>query len=467
MRGRQFNLPQCVPLEQRRLCAIYDASLIQPISNATALGSEGATMQDGGFVIGNLLYSSQSRGYALNGDDSSPVLLQPLAGTALSRAAGVNEGGLVAGSSVSSDASVSRAVVWNAATGRASDLGAGMATAINDSGYVVGSVNNQAVLYVRGGSRSLPDLGGAASVANDINNRNVVVGTSNLSDDSVAVPYIYDGRHVYAVGPADITGRPVGGSGNAINNSGSVVGSSTLGAFVYQGGRTAVLDLPTDAISDAARDINDAGEIVGSAMSLTGSIAVLWTTDGTATDLNTLVADSTVSLFSAVSIDDRGEILAYGQQGRTVGTFLLTPERAKVSATGTLNITGTGGDDDISVAIKGSKYRVSVDDLVINFVASRVKRLTINSYGGDDLIAINSNISRTAIVDASEGNDTVYGGSGADVLLGGNGNDVLIGNDGPDTLDGGAGYDTTDRDTNDYLTSIELVYGPAVPNNRR
>lgn len=458
------SMPLICPLEARQHYSVsYDATLVQPISNlANAPATEGAKVRDGDYTVGNLIYTSNGRAYSLDGDDDSPVLLQPLPGYLVSNANAVNEDGTVVGSSYALDPTAPHAVLWNAATGRAADLGVGVATAINDGGQIVGYVNNQAVMYVKSGPKTVPDLGGLVSSASDINNRGIIVGTSDTRAGDSSVPYIYDGKKALAIGPTDpLLGNYVSGTGNAINDDNWAVGGSSLGAFIYRNGTTSLLKESVDTTSSSALDINNFGEIVGTATKLlSGNVAIVWSADGTATDLNKLVGDPTLQLFSAISIDDRGEILAVGQQGKTYGTFLLTPERARVSATGTLAITGTNGDDEISVAIKGSKYFVNVDDLVVNFPASRVKRISINGYDGDDVIAINSNITRTATIDAADGNDTVYGGSGNDIILGGDGNDVLIGNDGADSIDGGNGIDQADRDADDLLNNIESYYGP-------
>jgi hypothetical protein len=70
-----------------------------------------------------------------------------------------------------------------------------------------------------------------------------------------------------------------------------------------------------------------------------------------------------------------------------------------------------------------------------------IDRLTINAFGGDDVVEA-SGLAAGAILltaDGGEGADVLIGSDGPDVLLGGKGDDVLIGGPGTDVLDGGPG----------------------------
>ena len=70
--------------------------------------------------------------------------------------------------------------------------------------------------------------------------------------------------------------------------------------------------------------------------------------------------------------------------------------------------------------------------------------MTLNSRGGDDLIAHGASAAIPMRVNAGAGNDAVNGGPGLDSFFGGTGNDTLRGGDATDTIDGGVGDDVLD-----------------------
>jgi Ca2+-binding RTX toxin-like protein len=104
-----------------------------------------------------------------------------------------------------------------------------------------------------------------------------------------------------------------------------------------------------------------------------------------------------------------------------------------LNAKGTLLIRGTNAGDAIDLRIRQSDGRlvVHVGDVVQSFRLSKVKRIHIYGYGGNDAITVGSGI-RGAFAD---------GGAGSDTILGGDGHDTLIGNPGADHIEGGAGND--------------------------
>jgi predicted outer membrane repeat protein len=134
-------------------------------------------------------------------------------------------------------------------------------------------------------------------------------------------------------------------------------------------------------------------------------------------------------------------------------------------AAGELKITGTSGDDTISVTINagGTKLKVVADSVNIGtFSTAGLSAIRINGKGGDDSISVAPAISLPATLDGNGGNDTLVGGGGDNVLIGGGGNDSLVGGantnllvpdlfdtftDAPSgnvTLDGGAGFSIAD-----------------------
>ena len=65
----------------------------------------------------------------------------------------------------------------------------------------------------------------------------------------------------------------------------------------------------------------------------------------------------------------------------------------------------------------------------------------VNAGGGDDRVAVASDISIPVTIRGGAGADFLFGGSGPDKLIGGDGNDRLIGGRGADLLYGGEGKD--------------------------
>lgn len=126
-----------------------------------------------------------------------------------------------------------------------------------------------------------------------------------------------------------------------------------------------------------------------------------------------------------------------------------------VRAAGDLLVTGTSGDDKITLTMSRDKTQVIVQ---INGVVAQTVNLTditgrINVHGldGNDRIQVKSSVPIGADLFGDNGDDRLIGGSGQDVLDGGLGNDNLNGgagddklipSDGTDILAGAKGIDT-------------------------
>lgn len=138
--------------------------------------------------------------------------------------------------------------------------GHGRAEAVNDHGQIVGysvtaSGEQHAFLWTDGRMTDLGTLGGGYSYAADINNHGQVVGYS-LSDTGEGRPFLWeDGRMTDLGGPSC--------SANAINDDGQVVGDCMGHPVSWWRGQ--MTDLTTQGLAPftTARDINDAGQIVG------------------------------------------------------------------------------------------------------------------------------------------------------------------------------------------------------------
>lgn len=111
---------------------------------------------------------------------------------------------------------------------------------------------------------------------------------------------------------------------------------------------------------------------------------------------------------------------------------------------GTLQITGTAGDDSILVQQFGQQIQVfatiaSVQSRI--FVGRNVQRINASGAAGNDTIVVHPSIKLAATLQGGFGNDTLTGGGGADILIGGDGDDFLSGRGGNDVLSGNDGID--------------------------
>ncbi|HYO09216.1 MAG TPA: hypothetical protein VER17_09605 [Tepidisphaeraceae bacterium] len=118
---------------------------------------------------------------------------------------------------------------------------------------------------------------------------------------------------------------------------------------------------------------------------------------------------------------------------------------ASLAADGTLNVTGTAGNDVIAVALDGVKQQIKVVEgtKITWFKATLVKKISAMLGTGADKYD-GTHASRPQTVDGEAGNDTIIGGTSADNLIGGLDNDSVTGNDGDDSLSGSGGRDSLD-----------------------
>jgi len=174
-----------------------------------------------------------------------------------------------------------------------------IAWAINANGDVVGWSNGPAgtrafVFTSATGMVELPALAGRPrSVARDINDAGVIVGSANAGGTDLGHAVMWD-----ALGRTSVQDLGTLGTGSfseawGVNNAGQIVGWSytnggSLGVHGFlQTQEQGLVDLTPDSDTGYALDINDAGQVTGYKTAFGGYHAFRWQT-GTFTDLGVL-----------------------------------------------------------------------------------------------------------------------------------------------------------------------------------
>jgi len=174
----------------------------------------------------------------------------------------------------------------------------------------------------------LGTLGGSYSYGLGINSSGQVVGSSALIGDTAEHAFFYSGGVMTDLGT-------LGGSYSwawGINNSGQVMGWSLIPgdykwhAFLYSGGVMTDLGTLGGSYSDGW-GINNSGQVVGGS-TIPGDTD--WRpflySGGVITDLNTLLpSGSGWILHEANAINDKGQIVGYGEINDEIHAFLMSP----------------------------------------------------------------------------------------------------------------------------------------------
>jgi probable HAF family extracellular repeat protein len=223
--------------------------------------------------------------------------------------------------------------------------------AINDQGVVGGNVrfmageSNNGFIYRNGTVEYIGTFGGDYSPLAALNNQGVAAGYAAFAGPAGGTFHAY----TYANGTLQDLGT-LGGANSAatdINDLGQVAGwsaitGSGLHAFLYSGG--GMINLGTLGGSEAAANaLNDDGFVVGYSFLAgggPGTHAFLYA-DGELLDLNTLVdIEGGWQLTTAQDINDAGQILGTACRNGSCTSVLLSP--VPEPATGLMLLAGLG-----------------------------------------------------------------------------------------------------------------------------
>jgi probable HAF family extracellular repeat protein len=219
------------------------------------------------------------------------------------------------------------AVVWDAA-GNPTPIRDGavvpeFASALNNSGQVVGTAGGVGYVWKAGKLKSLGTLGGRISSAEAINDNGWIVGYSTLADGFDPHAFVYrHGRMEDLNWPAAIS------YANAVNVHGHIVGKAgdsirAMHAILDDG--ITVTDLGRHAV---AQGINRFDQVVGSMATGDGDNHGFLYTHGRVYDLNTLLdaaSDPDWVIEGAQDINDAGVIVGWGYLHGMGQPVVLTP----------------------------------------------------------------------------------------------------------------------------------------------
>jgi probable HAF family extracellular repeat protein len=246
-----------------------------------------------------------------------------------SRAYGLNDGGWVVGEAADSNG-IQHAFLWR--DGIMTSLAANAAAfAINDAGAAAGMADDRAAWWTQPGApATILTATGGVGIAFDLNGASSVVGQAELGDGEDRVSRAFVFSRGVAAGLADL-GRGLSSSAQAVNDAGQIAGflESARGrthAFLFDTNGLLDVDTLNNAYS-AAYGLNRQGMLVGVMFNSPSDDdqAFLWSA-GDMFNLNDLLdTREQWALVEARDINDAGQIVGYGIENDLERAFLLTP----------------------------------------------------------------------------------------------------------------------------------------------
>lgn len=312
------------------------------------LGGRSAFVQDlnnSGQVTGFSNFDESGSFHAFRWSRATGIIdLGTLAGSQDSLAVDINNRGLAVGYAIFQESGVSRAILWDPLTGLR-DLGTlggtgALALAINDGGRVAGNsvtVDGTGVAFSwteAGGMIGLLPPGALSSDARDINASGQIVGNFNPPEGGWQVFLWTPGAGFRVLG--EHFAFPF-----ALSDTGMVCGVlMDQRAFVWTRllGMVDIGTLPGGGFSNAY-NLNNRGQVVGESTTASALHAFLWTDEEGMIDLNTRLRSAPpAELQSARHINDNGVILA----STSAGLVLLVPDAGGNQApiVGPINVSG-------------------------------------------------------------------------------------------------------------------------------
>jgi probable HAF family extracellular repeat protein len=305
--------------------------------------SGGEDISESGVVVGAARaadgFNRAFRYTALGGMQALPTL----GGPGISDGAGaINVHGQIVGQAVSPDP-LFVGFLWDPVTGMdvlptVDGFDIHIAHAVNDHGLVGGwlhgaGLEQTPVMWEDGKADILPTLGPGNNVVWRVNNAGRGVGFGGVFEAFDAMYWERDGDGAWTV--TGLGAPPVGTEAAALglDESGRIVGqmgniaTGPSAAFLWEDGAWTEL-APLGKLSSAgAADINERGQVVGTAFDTSANQrATLWQ-QGTAIDLNDVISESAgIVLEVARAINDAGEITGTGTIGGETHAFLLSPD---------------------------------------------------------------------------------------------------------------------------------------------
>ncbi|MGA2853484.1 MAG: Ig-like domain-containing protein, partial [Verrucomicrobiota bacterium] len=261
---------------------------------------------------------------------------------------------------------------------------------INGSGQIVGHVDTlngaRAIMYDTGSVINIGTLGGTNSYAFGINNVLQVAGSSLTADNATTHAFLWQSGIINDLNQLQTN---TGGweliDAHGINDFGNIVGWGVISnqehAFVFSiNGATTDLGVLAGGTNSYALGLNNANQIVGASLTLTGSHAVIWQ-NGVAKDLNNLIDASGWDLKEACGINDLGQIVGWGIVNGQAHAFMLNQTPLQQSSVGAASNATVSPSDSFSPLV--NSLTVSITNPVNNATFPSPTNITINATTAD------------------------------------------------------------------------------------